>query len=216
MPTPTSDIVLLPPRLFGPVGWYAAMAGGRHAVVDTALRYDKRQKAVHRYDIADVRGPMQLTVPLARPHGCEGSPTWADAAVSTHDEWWQRHRVTLESAYGRTPYFEFIIDRFGAILGDPSRQAVWPTAIDMARAADEAVRTVLRLPDTRVSWMPAATLDVGAGDTVTDLRRSDFALAGQPPYWQVRAHSLGFIANLSVLDLIFNLGPEAAFYIAKL
>ena len=103
MPIPTSDTVLLPPRLFGPVGWYAAMASGRRAVIDTAIRYDKRQKAVHRYDIADVRGPMQLTVPLGKPHGCQGTPTWADAAVSTHDEWWLRHRVTLESAYGRTP-----------------------------------------------------------------------------------------------------------------
>ncbi|MDE6145308.1 MAG: WbqC family protein, partial [Muribaculaceae bacterium] len=30
------------------------------------------------------------------------------------------------------------------------------------------------------------------------------------PYWQVRADRLGFIPNLSILDLIFNLGPETA------
>lgn len=215
MPIPTSDTVLLPPRLFGPVGWYAAMAGGRSAVIDTAIRYDKRQKAVHRYDIADVRGPMQLTVPLGKPHCCPGTPTWADAAVSTHDEWWLRHRVTLESAYGRTPYFEFIIDRFDTIFRDPSTAPEWPTAIDIARAADEAVRSVLRLRHTTVAWQPADAID-GGGGKVTDLRRADFALAGQPPYWQVRAHSLGFIANLSVLDLIFNLGPESSFYIGRL
>lgn len=33
------------------------------------------------------------------------------------------------------------------------------------------------------------------------------------PYWQVRMDSLGFQPNLSILDLIFNLGPEAAIYL---
>lgn len=215
MPIPTNDTVLLPPRLFGPIGWYVALAGARRAVVDTAMRYDKRHKSVHRYDIADVRGAMQLTVPLGKPHGCAGSPTWADAAVSTHDTWWQRHRVTLESAYGRTPYFEFIINRFDSILCDPSSLPSWPAAIDLCRAADEAVRGVLCIPHTCVQWMPADAA-VSPADAVIDLRRADFVVDGQPPYRQVRQHTLGFIAGLSVLDLIFNLGPESAFYIAGL
>lgn len=215
MPIPTNDTVLLPPRLFGTIGWYVSMAGARRAVVDTSIRYDKRHKGVHRYDIADVRGAMQLTVPLGKPHGCAGTPTWADAAVSRHDEWWLRHRVTLESAYGRTPYFEFIIDRFDSILCDPAKLPVWPAAIDLCRAADEAVRSVLCLPYTAVQWMPADTA-VPDADNVLDLRRAGFDLHDQPRYWQVRQHSLGFIAGLSVLDLIFNLGPESALYIAGL
>lgn len=213
MPTPTNNTtVILPPRLFGPVGYYAAMAGASRAVVDTGMRYDKRHKAVHRYDIADVRGLMQLTVPLGKPHGCTGVPTWTDAAVSTHDEWWLRHRVTLESAYGRTPYFEFIIDRFDAIFRSPAAWQQWPTAIDIARLADEAVRSVLSLPHTEVLWQPACTDDA---DT-TDLRHADFGMTRQPQYWQVRAHTLGFIPNLSILDLIFNLGPEASLYISAI
>jgi len=212
MPTPTSNTVILPPRLFGSVGYYVAMANARRAIIDTGMRYDKRNKAVHRYDIADVRGPMQLTVPLARPHGCQGVPTWADAAVSTHDEWWIRHRITLESAYGRTPFFEFIIDRFDGIFRSPAAWPQWPAAIDIARYADEAVRTVLSLPHTEVLWQPAGC--VMQHDL--DLRRADFSIAPQHPYWQIRADRLGFLPNLSVLDLIFNLGPEASLYLTKI
>ena len=38
----------------------------------------------------------------------------------------------------------------------------------------------------------------------------------EKPHYQVRAAGLGFIPGLSVLDLIFNLGPEAPLYLAEM
>ncbi|MDE7468125.1 MAG: WbqC family protein [Muribaculaceae bacterium] len=203
------DTLLLAPRLFGSIGYYAAMARYGRVVIDTAMRYDKRAKAVHRYDIVDTRGPVTLTVPLAKPHG-SARPTWADAAVSTHDQWWHQHRITLESAYGRTPFFEFVYDRFAALIADPTAAPRWPSAIDLAREADRAVRALLGFENT-VLWQPAAD-----EAPAVDLRRADFTLPDMSPYWQVRAHTLGFSPNLSILDLIFNLGPEAAIYLNSL
>ena len=43
-------------------------------------------------------------------------------------------------------------------------------------------------------------------------KASDFL----PQYWQIREDSLGFIGRLSVLDLIFNLGPDAVLYLDRL
>ena len=37
-----------------------------------------------------------------------------------------------------------------------------------------------------------------------------------PPYYQVRQGQLGFIGGLSILDLLFNLGPEALLYLRSL
>ncbi|MDE6134461.1 MAG: WbqC family protein, partial [Muribaculaceae bacterium] len=46
-----------------------------------------------------------------------------------------------------------------------------------------------------------------------DFRRADFAqFTPRRSYWQVRADRFGFIPGLSVLDLIFNLGPEAPLF----
>ena len=36
------------------------------------------------------------------------------------------------------------------------------------------------------------------------------------PYRQVRGDKLGFIAGLSILDLVFNLGPEAQLYLNEM
>lgn len=212
--------VVLPPRLFAPPLYYAAMACHGRAVVDTAVRYDKRRKEVHRYDIADVRGPLALTVPVQRPHTISAAaPTWADAAVSDHGQWWHVHRVTLESAYGRTPYFEFVADRFASVIAPPGSEP--PSVLELARRADTAVRDFLGI-DTCVEWRPADALAAPADaespipGRIIDLRRASFSSADIPPYFQVRSAALGFIPSLSILDLIFNLGPEAPLYLRRL
>lgn len=202
--------VILPPRLFAQAGWYAAALAAGGATVDTSMPYDKRAKGVHRYDVADTRGLLQLTVPVTRPHrAAEGERTlWHHADVSAHGEWWHVHRTALESAYGRTPYFEFVIDRFAPLL---SADTVGMSVPDLARRADEAVRRFLNFP-VEVCWRPAAE----APAVATDLRRAVFDTPGMQPYWQVRQAELGFIPSLSILDLIFSLGPEAILYLGEM
>lgn len=204
---------ILPPRFLGPVGWYAAMARYGRAVVDTSTPFDKRQKSVHRCEIADTRGRMTLTVPLCKPSVPFRQATWRDCAVSTHDEWWIRACISLESAYGRTPFFEFLVDRFLPLFVSPADSDVAPSAIDLDIRADEAVRSVLNLPTT-VEWGDPADL-IDPSDNVADLRRADFTMHGQRPYWQVRQERLGFLSNLSAADLVFNLGPEATLYLLE-
>lgn len=218
MPSPLVEYpgstLLLPPRFMGSVGYYALMARYGRVVIDTTMRYDKRQKAVHRCDIVDTRGEVQLTVPMCKPVAEEGErPTWCHCPVSTHDEWWRQMRVTLESAYGRTPYFEFLIDKFDCIFRSPEEWDMWPNALVLDCCADRIVRGILSL-DNCVEWESAEVVeDV---EDVVDARRGKFIISNQPEYWQVRRDRLGFRANLSVLDLIFNLGPEAAFYLQKI
>ncbi|MGN0223750.1 MAG: WbqC family protein [Muribaculaceae bacterium] len=200
-------VTAMPVRLFAPIGYYMALAQQQRVVVDTAMPFDKRAKAVHRYDIVDTQGRCSLTVPINRPHS--GSPTerplWTDAAVSRHGQWWRLHRTALESAYGRTSFFEYLIDRFDTVLCDPADAAAAPNVVELARRADAIIRPLLLL-DTPVEWRPLTTADTVAAD----LRHTDFTLAAPQPYWQVRQAKLGFRPNLSILDPLFNLGPEAA------
>ncbi len=201
---------VMPPRYMGSVGYYAVMARYGRVVVDAAMRYDKRQKDVHRCEIVDTRGLLRLTVPLGKPHGCGHAPIWRDALVSTHDEWWRQHLIALESAYGRTPYFEFLIDKFGEIFRSPEAWDEWPTAIDLNRSADAVVRRILGF-DNCVEYSATTALS-----GCIDLRHADFTIAARPDYRQIRSDRLGFRPNLSILDLIFNLGPEAPLYLAEL
>lgn len=201
---------VMSPRYMASIARYAAMAAYGHVVVDASARYDKRAKQVHRCDIADTRGRLSLTVPVSVPHGLAGRMRWDMVRVSQHGEWWRLHRTALESAYGRTPYFEFLIDKFDAVLADPGPVDTAIDVIELDRRADAVVRSILGM-DNVVEWSA-----VPDGMEYVDLRRFDFDSVQTPPYRQLRADRLGFVGGLSVLDLIFNLGPEAALYLHRL
>lgn len=208
---PTTTL-LMPPRFMGSVGYYVAMARYGRVIVDCGMRYNKRHKAVHRFDIVDTRGCVQLTVPVGKPQppAEEPHPVWKHCPVSTHDEWWRQMRITLESAYGRTPFFEFIIDKFSPIFRSPEQWEQWPDILTLDARADSIIREILGFENT-VEWLPT----IVASEYV-DMRQSDFIIENQPEYWQVRAPKLGFHPNLSILDLIFNLGPESPIYINQI
>ena len=54
-----APLLVVPPRLFAPAAYYDLIAAGYDAVyVDYDMRYNKRDKEVHRYDIADARGRL--------------------------------------------------------------------------------------------------------------------------------------------------------------
>ncbi len=186
---PDSSPLVLPTMFCPGPTYYRAML--RHhgpVVIDTAVRFDKRCKQTHRCLIADARGPMELTVPIAKPYG----PTWDRTEVSLHGRWWEVHRTALESAYGRTPYYEFYADDFNALL-DP---ATFTTVAELNRKFDTVIRRCLNLP-VSVSYEPL-------GSNAPQPLQSEIG-----PYWQVRQQKFGFLPGLSVLDLLFNLGPES-------
>lgn len=196
--------VELPLRLFPPAPYYAALAAYPSARIMAATRFDKRAKTVHRYRIADVRGPLELTMPIARTPGAatpEGV-RWCQVALSDHGQWWEVHATALASAYGRTPFFEYYFPALEAVFSAPRPGE---TLVERVLAADAAVRNILKLPT-------AVSADLTAGTPGTMPQNNGAPL----PYWQVRADRLGFIPDLSILDLIFNLGPEAQLYLRRL
>lgn len=185
----TAPHLFLPLRLAAEPAWYRAMALHPGSVSICAnSRFDKRCKQAHRFAIADTRGPLELTIPIAKPYG----RTWANTAISLHGQWWHAMAAALESAYGRTPYFEFYADEFLDIIARPH---TFTSVAEMCLKFDAAIRHAIGL-HTSVDIAPA------------------HAIAATPPhwhpepYWQVRSQSLGFIPGLSILDMVFNLGPE--------
>lgn len=199
----------LPPAYYGSVGRYALIWGAGHASTAWDTLFDKRQKSAHRCVIADKQGTATLTASIAKPHGITRA-TWADVSLSDHGAWWRVHRSTLETAYGRTPFFEFYIDRLTPFLTDGVTDR-YPTLRALDDAIDATLRTILGLtPAPTVAASAAAALPVPPAALVAAENA-----AAAIPYWQVRAHTLGHIAGLSVLDLIFNLGPEAPLWLDR-
>lgn len=198
----TERLTVIPPVLCGPVDHYLRVRKAGATAINWHLRFDKRFKVTHRFTIADTRGILDLTVPIAKPPTSQCC--WGDIRLSDHGRWWDIHRIALESAYGRTPFFEFLIDPLLPLLTEGVVDR-YPLLRDLSDAWDAWIRSRLLLPApvSPTGQLPSADPVASAHDSIL------------PPYWQIRADKLGFIPGLSVLDLIFNLGPEAVIYLDR-
>ncbi|MDE5811926.1 MAG: WbqC family protein [Muribaculaceae bacterium] len=210
--------VELPLALFPPVSYFALLASYPVAVINDRARFDKRQKSVHRFDIADTRGRLSLTVPISRPSTAQvHSPLlWNQVAISTHGDWWHVHRISLESAYGRTPFFEFYIDRLSRFFSHDTPD-IFPDIATLALESIQSAATILGLNTAivRASELPApASPGLNANDLSHNTHAKPTAAEFQErPRYQIRADRLGFIPGLSILDLIFNHGPESPLHL---
>ncbi len=201
--------IVLPAWLCPPAAYYLLMARYGHAKIVSALPFNKRIKSFHRFEIADVNGRQQITVPIVKPEHSHGS-LWSEIAVSDHNSWWNIARTALASAYGRTPFYEFLADEINALLSDPNRPS-GPTLLHrLSEGFDRMARRLLSL-DTEVEYISTPGEDLSGDLLLTRPEELEKAMTQLPPivYPQVRQQSLGFIDRLSVLDLIFNLGTEA-------
>lgn len=203
----------LPLQYFGSIEHYALMSAFGHVVIDDTARFDKRFKSAHRCVIADTRGPLLLTVPIRKSTDTDRhSPLlWSDIAISDHGQWWQDIDVSLASAYGRTPFYEFYIDRLRKFF-DRQTPDAFRSVADLDIACDAAIRAILGL-----ATVPTYKSSISESDRLREPQNAServYAKTLLPQlqtveYYQVRRDRLGFIPSLSILDLIFNLGPES-------
>lgn len=193
------------PQYFGSVDYYAALSSFGKVYVDLNLAADKRFKSAHRCRIVDTRDEIMLTVPIVHPHGRH---SWLDTPVSAHGRWNHVHLTAFESSYGRTPFFEYYIERFKPIF-DHDYETDIITVGELDRQCDSIVRQILGIDNEVIYDTPATAVDY-------DFRRQKEFEPSTLPYYQLRADRLGFRPGMSILDLIFNLGPEAPIHLLNI
>lgn len=190
--------IVLPPLLLPSVPVMALIAAVGEVTFDFTALFDKRRKEAHRYTIADTRGPLRLTVPISHPHGIRRA-AWTDVSVSAHGEWWAVHRTAWESAYGRTPFFEFYIDDFAELLRAPAEGL---PLVELHRAANNPLFRLAGI-ETKINYLTeGAPSENGLNYDPTEI------IVNETPYWQVRADKLGFLPAMSGIDMLFNVGPD--------
>ena len=197
--------VLLSTTYFGPVQWYQKLYRSEETMIEQWESFQK-QTYRNRCIIATTQGVQALTVPVAHTD----SPLIKDLRLSDHGNWRHLHWNALVTAYSESPFFEYYQDDIR-----PFFEKRWNFLLDFN---EEIRHKICELIDIQpnVSYTNAwseNTLVADFREAINPkhvLPDSDF----QPkPYYQVYQQKHGFLPNLSILDLLFNMGPESIFYL---
>ena len=199
------ESVLLSSAYLPPVSFFTAIKSGGDVLIEQYDNYCK-QTYRNRCMIATAAGVQALTVPIVK----SSSPKqlMKDVRISDHGEWRHQHWNALESAYMNSPFFMYYQDDFR-----PFYEKKYEFLIDF--------NTELTLLIMKLAGMDREiklTESYGKkAQNILDLRPMVNPGTDNPensrPYWQVFKEKYGFQANLSAVDLLFNMGPEFPLYL---
>lgn len=189
-----------------PVQWFQKLNRYDKVLIE---QYDNFQKQTYRNRcvIATANGTQALTIPVEKAPG--DKCLMRDVRISDHGNWRRLHWNALATAYGDSPFFDYYADDLHPMF-DKKRDFLLDFNMEMTELLCE-------LLDVRPHIALTSGYDTATTDDFRDVIRpkhpmpdDDFA---PRQYYQVYSRRHGFILNLSVLDLLFNMGNEGIFYL---
>ena len=232
---------LLSIAYFPPVSYFAAMAQEMEGLINRrdgdgslelspsvvyieACENYQKQSYRNRCRFYAADGVQALSFPIVHESGTHKLPV-SDIKVDYSTPWLQQHKRAIISAYRTSAYFEYYQDELFEIL-DSCPEKLFDLNLALIRFFIEktGIKVDLRLT-SEYSRQGVLTDEEGTLVSCEDLRevihpkRPNGILASldlEKPYFQVFSQKYGFQPDLSIMDLLFNEGPDSIVYLKKL
>ncbi len=217
------DRILVATAYLPPVEYVAWMLHSRVTDLEQWENY-RKQTYRNRCVIAGAGGKLSLTIPVEKP--VHGNCLIRDLRISDHGNWRHLHWNAMVAAYRNTPFFEFYEDDFA-----PFYTKRWSHLLDYNQELLHLICSLIGFdPEIhRTDCYVAGPLWKSAEESSSEIlpkesarfrTRMDLRESLDPkkesipgfqalPYYQVFASKFGFQENVSIVDLLFNMGPES-------
>jgi len=192
---------------FGSIHFFQQVLTHDVIAIDKHENFQKQTYRNRQY-IYGANGKLMLNIPVKHSKSTTRKK-YVECRLENEFKWQELHFKSLETAYRTSPYFEFYEDDI-----IPLFKTTYDTIFDFNLACFQMVLQLLNL-DVEFSFTENYKEAYTSPDE--DFRHLINAKAkitkSFKPYHQVFENKHGFIPNLSILDLIFNLGPESINYL---
>src|SRR5690554_305930 len=198
--------LLLSSFYLAPVEYYAALFHAECAKIEIHDKYQK-QSYRNRCVIGGANGAMTLSIPIEKTDREHAS--MKDIRVSEHGNWRHLHWNAIISAYNSTPFFPYYEDDFRPFF-EKRRHFLHDFNEELRVLVCRLLGIETDIAYTSEYVKNAAADCIDLREAIHPKRESHFEA---PPYYQVFSEKHGFQPNLSIIDLLFNLGNEARLYL---
>ena len=153
----------------------------------------------NRCEIAGANGKQVLSIPVRG--GRDHHQKYFETKISNVNHWQKNHWQSIQSAYGSAPFFEFYEAR---LKKNYERDFEF-----LFEFNTEILKTLLKILKTEkeVQYTKVFEKEIKAMKDLRSVKKREHVLL--PRYYQIFEERNGFISNLSIIDLIFHLGPQA-------
>ncbi len=193
--------MILSAAYFPPVDYFAVLANNPVVYIEACESY-RKQTWRNRCRILTEGGPMDLRVPVVH----SSSRLVSEIQVDWSTPWLRQTQYAIDTAYYSSPFFEYYRDELFALM-NRRRTLLWDLDRDLTDffCAKIGIRPqIVPTSEWKSEW--EGDLRSRISPKLPPVRRCR-------PYWQVFRERWGFTDGLSVMDLLFNEGPESLAYL---
>lgn len=198
--------VLLSSFYLAPVEYYSKLHSAGDAIIEIHDNYLK-QSYRNRCTIAGANGPLSLSIPVEKPASSHGM--MKDIRIADHGNWRHLHWNAIVSAYNSTPFFRYYEEDFRpfyeqhfTFLHDFNEQ------LRLLICSLTGIETPVSYSSAYIQTQSEHVCDLR--ETIHPKKKSNHVTT---PYYQVFANRHGFMPNLSMIDLLFNMGNESSLFL---
>ena len=193
--------VVAPLPYTGSIGMWAFMTTAQTLIIE---QYDYYQKQTlrNRTHIHGANGKLILSIPI-KHLGKIGHQYYHTVEIENSFPWQKQHWKSIQSAYRSSPYFEFYEDDLAVLY-----KTKFSSLYTFNKAYFELLLKLLGWKPT-VKYSESYETTPAATDIRAQIEQKNSTLDLALKYTQVFENKNGFIPNLSIIDLLFNEGPNA-------
>lgn len=197
--------ILLSTAYLPPVEFFVSIGGSDFSALNDTENY-KKQSYRNRTNIYSPHGIQSLVIPILRPYNIP----IREVKIEYKTPWQRNHWRSISTAYNRSPYFEFYQDYFSPFY---AKETMF--LFDFNLEMIQLMMNLLKLSKTLPLQSEMKANDPNRMFIETHLSPKIESSLNYNSYSQVFNQKHGFIKNLSIIDLLFNLGPHSLDYIIQ-
>ena len=191
-------VTTLHTTFFGPVQWYQQLYRSEGVFINPDEPYQKQTVRNHCL-IAAPNGVQKLTVPIEHPSPTQHPSPISQIRISSHGNWQRQHWHALQTAYGDSPFFIYYEDDIRPFFEDDRWEYLFDYNMDI-------MKKMCELLDIQPNFVETPPSPITQNPSLIPHHPTK-------PYYQVFRERHGFLPNLSILDLLFNMGNEAILFL---